>query len=123
MAFGPDPSVAAQWEDLTIYQNHDADLLISLIDPTTITLQNPLGNAYNLTGLTVSLVRKATRDTADAQGKTYTCTIQGSPTAGNATVTLPAADNSLAGVDWYRVDLIGSETKAVKFGRLTVYAV
>lgn len=115
MPFSPDTSVAAQWEDLTLYQNADADLTITLTDPVT-------GTAYNLTGLTVTLIRKANRDAPDATGTTYTCTVS-SPTSGVATVRIPAADNSTVGVSWYRVNLTGSETKAVKFGRLTVFAV
>lgn len=115
MAFTPDASVAAQWEDLTLYQSKDADLTITLTDPVT-------GLAYNLTGLTVTLTRKANRDVADGTGTTYTCTVS-SPASGIATVKIPAADNGIVGVSWYRVDLTGSETKTVKFGRLTVFAV
>jgi hypothetical protein len=113
--FTPDSNLAAQWEDLTLYQNKDADLTITLTDPVT-------GLAYNLTGLTVTLVRKANRDAADTTGTTYTCTVS-SPASGVATVRIPATDNVIVGVSWYRVDLTGSETKAVKFGRLTVFAV
>jgi hypothetical protein len=115
MSFTPDSNVATQWQDLTIYQSKDADLTLTLTDPTT-------GLPYNLTGLTVNLVVKPNRDTPDSGGTTYVCTVS-SPTSGIATVTLPAASHPTAGVSWYRVDLVGTETKAVKFGRLTVYAV
>lgn len=123
MPFTPDTILLPQWQDLVIYQNKDADLILTLTDPTTISQTNSTGLPYNLTGLTVNLIRKASRDSADATGKTYVCTIQGAPTNGVAAVTLPAADNAVPGVDWYRVDLVGSETKAVKFGRLNVFAV
>jgi hypothetical protein len=123
MAFSPDSAVAAQWEDLTIYQNHDADLTITLLNPLSVTPQVPNGTPYNLTGLTVTLTRKASRDVPDSTGVVYECTVQSPPTSGIATVTLPAVTNTAVGVDWYRVDVTGSETKAVKFGRLTVYAV
>lgn len=122
MAFSPDASIAIQWQDLTVYLNKDADLTLTLTDPTTTSQANPNGLPYNLTGLTVNLIRKASRDAPDATGKSYTCTVT-SPTTGVATVTLPAADNAATGVDWYRVDLAGTETKTVKFGRLTVFAV
>lgn len=123
MVFSPDTSIAVQWQDLTVYLSKDADLTLTLTDPTTASQTNPNGLPYNLTGLTVNFIRKASRDVPDATGKTYACTVQGSPTNGVATVTLPAADNSATGVDWYRVDLVGTETKTVKFGRLTVFAV
>lgn len=116
MPFNPDTDLVAQWEDLVIFQNKDADLTITLTDPVT-------GLPYNLTGITVSLTRKPNRDTPDAAGKSYSCTVQGSPTAGVVTVRLPASDNFAPGVSWYRIDLTGAETKAVKFGRLTNFAV
>lgn len=121
-SFSPDPDVSAQWQDLIVFLNKDADLTIAVIDPTTITQSNPQGNPYNLTGLSVNFIVKPTREDPDNEGATYVCTIT-NPTGGIATVTLTAADNNTVGVQWYRVDVVGSETKAVKFGRLTVYAV
>lgn len=115
MAFSPDANIAMQWQDLTLYLSKDADLTLTLTDPVT-------GLAYNLTGLTVNFIRKPNRDTPDSGGKSYTCTVTTS-SSGIANVTLPAADNGTPGVSWYRVDLVGTETKTVKFGRLTVYAV
>lgn len=123
MPFQPDEAIALQWQDLTIFQNKDADLTLTLTDPTTVSQQNPNGLPYNLTGLTVILVVKANRDVADGTGTTYTCTVPSPATNGIATVTIPAANNGVAGVYWYRVDLVGSETKAVKMGRLRVFAV
>lgn len=116
MPFAPDTDVASQWEDLLIYQNKDADLTITLTDPVT-------GLPYDLTGLTVTFVRKSSRDALDATGITYTCNVQSPATGGIAKVTLPSIDNYAPGVTWYRVDLSGSETKTVKFGRLSVFAV
>ena len=123
MAFTPDAAIANQWQDIAIYQNKDADLTLALTDPTTATQANPDGLPYDLTGLSVRLIRKPNRDSADSTGTTYACTVQSPATSGIALVTLPAADNTAPGVSWYRVDLVGTETKAVKFGRLTVYAV
>lgn len=115
MPFNPDTDLSVQWEDLIVFQNKDADLIIVILAPGSTT-------PYNLTGLTVTFTRKPSRDVPDATGKTYTCLVT-SPITGIATVTLPAADNTLPGVTWYRVDLTGAETKSVKFGRLTNFAV
>src|SRR4051794_19509839 len=115
MPFNPDTDLSAQREDLIVFQNKAADLIISLTAPDG-------SGPYNLTGLTVTLTRKPNRDTPDSGGISYSCTVT-SPLTGVATVTLPSTDNSAPGVSWYRVDIIGSETKAVKFGRLTVFAV
>ena len=115
MPFNPDTDLAAQWEDLIVFQNKDADLVISILAPGSTV-------PYNLTGLTVTFTRKPNRDVPDSMGKIYACTVT-SPLTGIATVTLPAVDNSLTGVTWYRVDLVGTETKSVKFGRMTVFAV
>ncbi len=122
MTFNPDSNIAGQWEDLTIYQNRDADLTVTLTDPTTISPLNPVGLPYSLVGLAVNFIRKLNREAPDLTGKSYSCTIA-TPSSGIVTVTLPAADNTLAGVTWYRIDLVGTETKAIKFGRLNVYAV
>lgn len=115
MPFNADQDLIDQWEDLIIFANADADL--------TITITNPDGSGpYNLTGLTVTFTRKPNRDAADATGKSYTCTVT-APLTGIATVRLPAVDNAVPGVTWYRVTLSGVESKAVKFGRLTNFAV
>lgn len=123
MGFSADEAIALQWQDLVVYQSRDADLTITLTDPSTISQTNPNGLPYNLTGLTVTFTRKLNRDAPDNTGKTYTCTVQSPASSGIASVTLPATDNTIPGVYWYRVDLSGTETKSVKFGRLTVYAV
>ena len=123
MPFNPDIAIAPQWQDLTIYQFKDADLTLTLTDPTTVSQQNPNGLPYNLSGLTVNLIVKPNRDASESAGTVYTCTVQSPATNGIATVRIPAANNSVPGVYWYRVDLVGTETKAVKFGRLTIYAV
>lgn len=115
MPFNPDTDLAAQWEDLIVFQNKDADLIITILAPGSTT-------PYNLTGLTVTFTRKPNRDVPDSMGKSYTCTVT-APLTGIATVRLPAADNGLVGVTWYRVDITGTETKPVKFGRLTNFAV
>lgn len=123
MSFSADTNIANQWEDLTIYVGKDADLVITLTNPLTVTQANPNGLPYDLTGLSVNFVRKSNRYVSDATGITYTCSIQSPPTLGVASVSLPASDNMIPGVMWYRVDLVGTETKAVKFGKLNVYPV
>lgn len=112
----PDPLIQPFWQSLEIFVLRDTDLTLTLTDPNT-------GQPYNLTGLTVNFWRKKSRFVADLTGKQYACTVS-SPLSGIATVTLPGADSPIPVQQWYRVDLVSNtETKAVKFGPLIVFAV
>jgi hypothetical protein len=46
------------------------------------------------------------------------------PTTGIVTVNVPAADNALPSVDWWRLDvLLGSQRRTANYGPLSVVAV
>jgi hypothetical protein len=117
MTFIPDAELAPFWEDLGLPVNHDADVTITLLNPTT-------GDPYDLTGLTVNFYIKPGRTVPDSAGTMYECTVVGPPTNGIATVNIPEASITVPGIVWYRVDLVSeSEVKSPKFGNLTLFSV
>jgi hypothetical protein len=108
-------------QNITVPQNNIVDLVI----PVTYPLVNPWPAAkpYNLTGLTVSLVIKASATATDGSGTTYSCTVT-SAAEGLVSVTIPGSQNATAGEFWWRLDVIdgsGNHVTAVE-GTWTVTA-
>jgi hypothetical protein len=113
----PDAALIPYWQRLMFPQNKDVDMTFTLADPST-------GLPYNLTGMTVNFWTKYSRNVPDTDpsARMYVCTVS-EPLSGQATVNVPAANNTVAGITWYRVDLVSSsETKAVRFGPLSTFS-
>lgn len=100
MSIQPDVDLQPFWDPQIVLQNSDAELSFSFFQSN--------GAVYDLTGATVEVVVKPSRHESDATGTTYSATITSPPTLGQATLTIPAADLSTPGVQWYHVDILGS---------------
>jgi hypothetical protein len=94
---------------IAIRQNNDAVLTAYLTDPT-LPLINGQQQPLNMTGKTAAFIRKSSRDTpdADASFRSYAGAVQGAPTLGVVAFTIPLADNAVAGVTWWRIDVTSS---------------
>ncbi len=107
---------------LRLYQRNDEVLDVAVFEDT----DPPYTTAEDLTGTTeVTLVIKATRETADAEGTALTMT-DGDIAITNAVlglmqVTVPAAALAIAGRRWYRLDAVrASMTRTLAYGYLVV---
>lgn len=83
------------------------------------------GSAYNLTGVTLNMVIKASAAATDASGTTLSTTTGEisvvSAAGGTFSVTVPSTSVATAGQTWYRVDAVsGGNTRTVIYGPLTV---
>jgi hypothetical protein len=111
-------------QQLNFVQNNDEAVTITVTDPTR-PAQSGQPAPFNLTGATVKFIRKASQNVLDTDPsfKSYTATITNA-TQGIASVSVPAADNAIAGTTWWRVDVIsGGKTLSPNYGPLMVIAV
>jgi hypothetical protein len=107
---------------LWLYQLNDELLNVAVFEDT----DPPYTTAEDLTGMTeVTLVIKATRETADAEGAELTLT-DGAIAITNALlglmqITVPAASLAIAGRRWYRLDAVrAGKTRTLAYGYLVV---
>jgi hypothetical protein len=108
-------------QNLTVVQNNLVELTVPVTYP--IVPGWPAARPYNLTGLTVALVIKASDTASDGSGATYSGTIL-SAAEGLVTFTIPGTQNATAGTFWWRLDVIdnsGNHVTAVE-GSWTVTA-
>lgn len=77
----------------------------------------------SLTGLTLSLVLKASSTATDGSGITFTPTITSSEN-GQWSQNIPGADLATAGTMWYRLDVIdgGGNPTTVNYGFVNILA-
>jgi hypothetical protein len=114
----PDAQLVPYWQKLTFPQNKDVDMTFTLTDPNT-------GLPYDLTGMTANFWMKSGRNVPDTDPSAvkYVCDIVSPNSLGLITVHISAASVAVSGVTWYRIDLVSSsETKAVRFGPLWIFA-
>jgi hypothetical protein len=100
-------------QSIRLYQNNDAELTLRFTDPDT-------SAAVDLTNLDVEFWRKLGRRSSDSDtgSKFYSATIS-DPTTGVAVVNIPASDNAIPGVIWYRIDILNSQQReTIQFGNL-----
>lgn len=83
---------------LTVIQNNQVTLSLQVLKPPTL-------QPYDLTGLTLEFVLKASATATDASGTTITPTVTDA-TQGQATVTIAGTSNATGGTLWYRLDVI-----------------
>lgn len=105
--------------------NSDATVTLTITDPAQ-PLINGQSQPYDLSGKSVTFWRKSTRFVPDddASAKSYTATLAEDPKTGVCYVQIPAADNVLPGVTWWRADVISGESKmSMTYGPLEVFAV
>lgn len=105
--------------------NSDATVTLTITDPAK-PLSHGQPQPFDLTDKSVTFWRKSTRfvPDSDPSAKSYNAGLSSDPTTGVCYVTLPAADNSAAGVTWWRADVVsGSSKMSLSFGPLEVLAV
>lgn len=94
---------------ITIPQNN----LLKLTLPVTLPqVASYPPEPYNLTGLSLEFVVKASATAADGTGTTYTPSVTDA-TAGLATLTIPGSGNAAPGTFWYRLDVVDSGSNHV----------
>jgi hypothetical protein len=101
-----------------VRQGDDVQLQATLTDPTKPLVAGKQ-QALDLTGRTVQLVTKASRDTPDTDPsfKSYTGSISSPSTAGICTFAVPATDTQTPAVTWYRIGVTSSgKTVTAVFG-------
>lgn len=104
---------------IILTQNNDTTITFTIVDP------NNNNAPINLTGATITFYRKSSRFIADTDPttKTYAGAIVNA-SQGICSVTIPAADNALAGVTWYHLDVVlSSARRTAQFGPLEIFAV
>jgi len=92
-----------------VRQGDDVTLQATLTDPT-LPLVAGKHQPLDLTGRTVQLVTKLSRDTPDTDPsfKLYSGSVQSPSTAGICTFAVPSSDTSQPAVTWYRVEVTSS---------------
>lgn len=107
---------------LRLLQNNGKTLAVVVYEDTT----PPYTTPYDLTGLDeVTLILKATKETADADGEALTLT-DGAiaitvPLEGQMEIDVPASALAIAGRRWYRLDVEqAGSVETVGFGYLVV---
>lgn len=105
--------------------NGDATVTLAITDPTK-PLVDGQPQPFDLTGKTVTFWRKSTRfvpDT-DSSAKSYTASLAADPKTGVCYVAIPGADNGIAGVTWWRADVVSGTSKMpMTYGPLEVFSV
>lgn len=81
------------------------------------------GEKLNLANYTIAVYLKASQTTPDSSATTFSPS-PSIATAGEFTWAIPRADNTTAGVLWYRVDVINGsgDVATCAFGPLTILA-
>jgi len=110
-------------QQLNFVQNNDETISIAVTDPTQ-PLQSGQLAPFNLTGATVTFIRKATQATPDTDPsfKSYSVTVTNA-VGGLGSVAIPATDNTVAGTTWWRLDVTsGGKKLSPNYGPLLVTA-
>lgn len=105
-------------QKLEIRQNNDERITFTVYEADGLTIQD-------LTGCTVEFYRKESRYAGDQTATIYTGTLADDPTTGVVVVAIPAADNNIPSVDWWRLDVVLGDTqrRTANLGPLSVIAV
>ena len=105
--------------------NGDVTVTLAITDPTKPLVAGQPA-PFDLTGKSVTFWRKSTRfvpDT-DPSAKSYTASLATDPRTGVCYVQIPAADNTVPGVTWWRADVLSGPSKMpMTYGPLEVFAV
>jgi hypothetical protein len=105
-----------------IRQNNDVTLTAYLTDPS-LPLVGGKQQPLDLSGRTVTFIRKVSRDVPDTDPsfKSYTGNNQSPNSAGITKFSIPRADNAVANVTWHRIDVTSAGlTVTAEMGPLSV---